>query len=62
VPTAAEEMAEYGYEEDALKKLEAEMKEAAKKLDFERAAMIRDKIKGLRQKMIELGLRETNKR
>jgi protein-arginine kinase activator protein McsA len=38
------------------------MKEAAKKLDFERAAMIRDKIKGLRQKMIELGFRETNKR
>ncbi len=62
VPTAAEEMAEYGYEEEALKKLEAEMKEAAKKLDFERAAMIRDKIKGLRQKMIELGFRETNKR
>jgi excinuclease ABC subunit B len=62
VPTAAEEMAEYGYEEETLKKLEAEMKEAAKKLDFERAAMIRDKIKGLRQKMIELGFRETNKR
>ena len=62
VPTAAEEIAEYGYEEEALKKLEAEMKEAAKKLDFERAAMIRDKIRGLRQKMIELGLRETNKR
>ncbi len=62
VPTAAEEIAEYGYEEEALKKLEAEMKEAAKKLDFERAAMIRDKIKGLRQKMIELGFRETNKR
>jgi excinuclease ABC subunit B len=62
VPTAAEEIAEYGYEEEALKKLEAEMKEAAKKLDFERAAMIRDKIRGLRQKMIELGFRETNKR
>jgi len=62
VPTAAEEMAEYGYEEEALKKLEAEMKEAAKKLDFERAAMIRDKIKGLRQKMIEIGIRETSKR
>ena len=62
VPTAAEEIAEYGYEEETLKKLEAEMKEAAKKLDFERAAMIRDKIKGLRQKMIELGFRETNKR
>ncbi|HLA01084.1 MAG TPA: helicase-related protein, partial [Thermodesulfovibrionales bacterium] len=62
VPTAAEEIAEYGYEEETLKKLEAEMKEAAKKLDFERAAMIRDKIRGLRQKMIELGFRETNKR
>jgi excinuclease ABC subunit B len=62
VPAAAEEMAEYGYEEEALKKLEAEMKEAAKKLDFERAAMIRDKINGLRQKMIELGFQETNKR
>jgi excinuclease ABC subunit B len=62
VPAAAEEMAEYGYEEDALKKLEAEMKEAARKLDFERAAKIRDKLKELKQKMIEIGIRETSKR
>ena len=31
--------------------LEAKMKEAAKKLDFEEAANLRDRVKQLRQKM-----------
>jgi len=62
VPAVAEERAEYGYEEDTLRKFEAEMKEAAKRLEFERAAKIRDKIKELKQKMIETGIRETVKR
>ena len=57
VPAAAEEKIEYGYDEDTLKKLEAEMKEAAKKLEFERAASIRDKIKEIKSRMIEVGIK-----
>jgi excinuclease ABC subunit B len=57
VPAAAEEKAEYGYDEEALKRLESEMKEAAKKLDFERAARIRDKIKEIKKRMIEVGIK-----
>lgn len=59
VPAAAEEKAEYGYDEKLLKQLEAEMKEAAKNLEFERAAKIRDKIKGIKTKMIEVGIKES---
>ncbi len=58
VPVVAEKKIEYGYDEEVLKKLEAEMKEAAKKLEFERAAMIRDKIKEIKQGMIEVGIKE----
>jgi len=61
VPAIAEERAEYGGEEKTIKKLEAEMKEAAKRLEFERAAKIRDKIKEIKQKMIEIGIKETSK-
>jgi excinuclease ABC subunit B len=57
VPAAAEEKIEYGYDEDTLKKLETEMKEAAKKLEFERAASIRDKIKEIKSRMIEVGIK-----
>lgn len=57
VPIAAEEKAEYGYDDETLKRLEAEMKEAAKKLDFERAAAIRDRIKEIKNKMIEIGIK-----
>lgn len=56
VPVAAEEKADYGYDEDTVKRLEAEMKEAAKKLEFERAARIRDKIKEIKNRMIEVGI------
>ncbi|MBT9537968.1 MAG: excinuclease ABC subunit UvrB [Nitrospirae bacterium] len=57
VPIAAEEKAGYGYDDETLKRLEGEMKEAAKKLDFERAAAIRDRIKEIKTKMIEIGIK-----
>ena len=57
VPAVAEEIAEYGYDEAALKKLEAEMKEAARQLEFERAAALRDKMKAIRSRMIEVGIK-----
>ena len=56
VPVAAEEIAGYGYDEGTLKRLETEMKEAAKKLEFEEAARIRDKIREMKKKIIEVGL------
>jgi excinuclease ABC subunit B len=55
----AEEKADYGLGEDAIIKLEAEMKEAAKKLEFERAAQIRDKIKELKDRMLKVGVKLT---
>jgi excinuclease ABC subunit B len=58
VPVAAEEQPEYGYDEETIKKLEAEMKEAAKKLEFERAATIRDKIREIKGRLIEVGMRK----
>lgn len=57
VPVAAEERAEYELSEDAIKKLESEMKEAAKNLDFERAAQIRDKLKELKEQMLKVGVK-----
>ncbi len=56
VPTQVkEEQAEYVGDEKALQALEAEMKEAAAKLDFERAAELRDRIKAIRRGMLEVG-------
>lgn len=52
----AEETSAYGYDEETLKRLEEEMREAAKKLDFERAVEIRDRIKEVKEKLIEVGL------
>jgi excinuclease ABC subunit B len=57
VPAAAEEKAEYGYDDETLKRLESEMKEAAKRLEFERAARIRDKIKEIKTRMIKVGVK-----
>ena len=62
VPVAAEEEAVYAVDDATLKQLEKEMKEAAKVLDFERAAEIRDRIKAIKEKMIEVGLRETSQK
>lgn len=53
----AEEVPAYGYDEDAIKKLEMEMKDAAQKLDFERAIGIRDKIKEIKKRLIEIGIK-----
>jgi excinuclease ABC subunit B len=57
VPVIAEEIAEYEFSEDTIKKLQAEMKEAAKKLDFERAAQIRDRIKESKERMLRVGFK-----
>ncbi len=57
VPAAAEEPAEYGLDDKTLKRLEQEMKAAAKELDFERAAAIRDQIKEIKKKMLEVGVK-----
>ncbi len=54
----AEESAEYDLTEQSVRKLEAEMKEAAKRLEFERAAEIRDKMKSIKDKMLQLGIKE----
>ena len=53
----AEEKADYGLGEDAIIKLEAEMKEAAKKLEFEKAAQIRDRIKAIKDRMLSIGIK-----
>lgn len=53
----SEEVPEYDYNEETIKKLEEEMKEAAKKLDFERAAALRDRIKEIKKKLIEVGIK-----
>ncbi|OGW29945.1 MAG: excinuclease ABC subunit B [Nitrospirae bacterium GWC2_42_7] len=55
VPALAEEVAEYSIDAPALKRLEQEMKEAAKNLEFERAAVIRDRIKKIKENMIAVG-------
>jgi excinuclease ABC subunit B len=59
VPIAAEEEADYGVGDEALKRLDAEMKDAAKNLEFERAAVIRDKIKEIKKKMLEIGVQSS---
>jgi excinuclease ABC subunit B len=61
VSNAAEEEAFYAVDDDTLRRLEAEMKEAAKNLDFERAAGIRDRLTQLKTKMMELGMRGEGK-
>ena len=58
VSVAAEEEAGYALDDETVHKLNAEMKEAAKNLDFERAAVIRDRIRQMKNKMIELGVKE----
>jgi excinuclease ABC subunit B len=56
---AAEEIAEYDLlTEESIKKLESEMKEAARRLEFEKAADIRDRIKTLKDKVLQLGIKE----
>jgi excinuclease ABC subunit B len=54
----AEEPVPYDLTEQSVRKLEAEMKEAAKRLEFEKAAEIRDKIRSLKDMMLQLGIKE----
>lgn len=54
---AADSPAEYGKDmaiEELIKRLEAEMKAAAKELEFERAASLRNRIRALRRQELEL--------
>lgn len=57
VPVAVEETAGYSLSEDAIRELEAEMKECAKRLEFEKAAELRDKVKALREQMLKTGVK-----
>ena len=59
VDQVAETMNEYGAEnnlEQIVEKMENEMRDAASDLDFERAAVLRDRIKALKQKMLFEGI------
>lgn len=56
VPAVAEEKVEY-INDTALKKLEDEMKEAAERLEFEKAAEIRDRIKAIKKRQLEIGVK-----
>jgi excinuclease ABC subunit B len=59
VSVAAEAIAAYGGEKDleqSIAALEKDMKAAAKALEFERAAQLRDTIRALRQKQIQVGI------
>ncbi len=57
VPLAAEEEAPYAYDDATLLRIEEEMKEAARNLEFERAAAIRDRMREMKKKMIEVGVK-----
>jgi excinuclease ABC subunit B len=60
VPVAAEAPAEYGVDDDDIprlvKKLRKDMKAAAERYDFERAAKLRDRILALEERQLELRL------
>ena len=55
VPVVREEEAEYGGEAE-IKELREEMKKAAEKLEFEKAAGIRDRIRAIRERQLKLGI------
>lgn len=61
VPLVREEAADYIPESEIpaiIRSLEKEMKEAAKALEFEKAAKLRDKIKALKEREIAIGVKE----
>ncbi len=57
MPAVNEEAAEYGGEAE-IEDLREEMKKAAEKLEFEKAAGIRDRIRAIRERQITLGVKE----
>ncbi|GAB4542515.1 MAG: excinuclease ABC subunit UvrB [Thermodesulfovibrionia bacterium] len=56
VPSVMEEEITYG-DESLIKRLEDEMREAAQRLEFEKAAKIRDRIKAIKKRHLELGVK-----
>ena len=59
VPLAAEAVDEYGSLDDVdrvVRELEREMREAAARLDFERAAALRDRVRGLKELELAVGV------
>ena len=55
VPTAEEPAEEYSIGSDMISELERQMREAAQGLEFEKAAALRDRIKRLRERVLEIG-------
>jgi excinuclease ABC subunit B len=55
--SVAEEIAPYSIDEETVKRLEEEMRDAARKLEFERAIELREKIREVRQKLVEVGIK-----
>jgi len=55
VSAVEEPIEEYSVDSGRLEELEREMKEAAQRLEFERAAEIRDRIKRLKERILEVG-------
>lgn len=56
VPAVAEEETVYG-DESLIKKLEEEMKMYAERLEFEKAARLRDRIRAIKRKNLEIGVK-----
>jgi excinuclease ABC subunit B len=54
----AEEVPLTDLSEDEVRRLEAEMREAAARLEFEKAAEIRDRMKAVKEKILQLGFME----
>jgi excinuclease ABC subunit B len=57
VPAVAEDKIEYD-DESELKRLEEEMKKAAERLEFEKAAELRDRIRAIKDRQIEMGIKK----
>jgi excinuclease ABC subunit B len=55
VPAVEEPLQEYSLNSDKIEELEREMKQAAQRLEFEKAAEIRDRIKRLKEMRLEVG-------
>lgn len=57
VPAVADEKVEY-YSDAEINSLENQMKDAAEKLEFEKAAELRDRIRAIREKQMVLGIKK----
>jgi excinuclease ABC subunit B len=52
----SEEVPAYRYDDESIKRLEGEMREAAERLDFERAIEIRERLRELKERVMEVGM------